>query len=47
MDVEAIPRFLQPASFRQIVRLAPGASAVHMVEEIRRFPSCGRAPVAG
>ena len=35
MNVEAIPRFVQKAPFREIVWLAPGAYAVHIAEEFR------------
>lgn len=38
MNVEAIPRFLRDASFREIVWLAPLAYAVHILEELWRFP---------
>lgn len=38
MNVEAIPRFLRNASFREIVWLAPLAHPVHIVEEFWRFP---------
>ena len=38
MNVEAIPRFVQRAPFREIVWLAPGAYAVHIAEEFWRFP---------
>jgi len=38
MNVEAIPRFLQGARFREIVWLAPLAYAVHILEEFWRFP---------
>ena len=34
MNVEAIPRFVQRAPFREIVWLAPGAYAVHIAEEL-------------
>jgi hypothetical protein len=39
MNVEAIPRFLRNASFREMVWLAPLAYAVHITEEFWRFPS--------
>ena len=35
MNVDAIPRFVQKAPFREIVWLAPGAYAVHIAEEFR------------
>jgi hypothetical protein len=35
VKVDAIPRFVQKAPFREIVWLASGAYAVHIAEEFR------------
>jgi len=38
MNVEAIPKFLKSAPFRQIVWVGPLAYGVHIAEEFWRFP---------